>query len=103
MSKYIIHGGKSLAGDVVINGAKNAALGIVAASIMSDEMVTIENLPDVWEGFFLYGGNIETAESSQNLIVGFAANGAFALFKFNNQGRTHTAHEGQAAAGQALV
>ena len=46
MSKYIIHGGKSLAGDVVINGAKNAALGIVAASIMSDEMVTIENLPD---------------------------------------------------------
>lgn len=49
MSKYIIHGGKSLAGDVVINGAKNAALGIVAASIMSDEMVTIENLPDVWD------------------------------------------------------
>jgi len=49
MSKYIIYGGKSLAGDVVINGAKNAALGIVAASIMSDEMVTIENLPDVWD------------------------------------------------------
>ncbi|MBR5179004.1 MAG: UDP-N-acetylglucosamine 1-carboxyvinyltransferase [Lachnospiraceae bacterium] len=49
MSKYIIHGGKSLAGDVVINGAKNAALGIVAASVMSDEMVTIENLPDVWD------------------------------------------------------
>ena len=49
MSKYIIHGGKSLAGDVIINGAKNAALGIVAASIMSDEMVTIENLPDVWD------------------------------------------------------
>ncbi len=49
MSKYIIRGGKSLAGDVVINGAKNAALGIVAAAIMSDEMVTIENLPDVWD------------------------------------------------------
>ena len=49
MSKYIIHGGKSLAGDVVINGAKNAALGIVAASVMSDELVTIENLPDVWD------------------------------------------------------
>ena len=49
MSKYIIKGGKPLAGDVVINGAKNAALGIVAAAIMSDEMVTIENLPDVWD------------------------------------------------------
>ncbi len=49
MSKYIIKGGKPLAGDVVINGAKNAALGIVAAAIMSDDMVTIENLPDVWD------------------------------------------------------
>ncbi len=49
MSKYIIRGGKSLAGDVVINGAKNAALGIIAAAIMSDEMITIENIPDVWD------------------------------------------------------
>lgn len=49
MSKYVIKGGKSLAGDVVINGAKNAALGIVAAAIMTDEPVTIENLPDVWD------------------------------------------------------
>lgn len=49
MSKYVIRGGKSLAGDVVISGAKNAALGIVAAAIMSDDMVTIENLPDVWD------------------------------------------------------
>lgn len=49
MSKYVIKGGKPLAGDVVINGAKNAALGIVAAAIMTDEPVTIENLPDVWD------------------------------------------------------
>ena len=53
--------------------------------------------------FFLYSGNVETAESGQNLIVGFAANGAFALFEFDNQGRTHAAHDSQAAAGQALV
>jgi UDP-N-acetylglucosamine 1-carboxyvinyltransferase len=47
MDQYIIRGGKSLAGEVTISGAKNAALGILAAAIMTDEEVTIENLPDV--------------------------------------------------------
>lgn len=47
MGKYVVVGGKPLAGDVVISGAKNAALGILAAAIMTDELVTIENLPDV--------------------------------------------------------
>ena len=49
MDQYIIRGGQPLAGEVVINGAKNAALGIVAAAVMTDETVTIENLPDVWD------------------------------------------------------
>ncbi len=49
MDQYIIRGGQPLAGEVVINGAKNAALGIVAAAVMTDEPVTIENLPDVWD------------------------------------------------------
>ncbi len=47
MEQYIIKGGKALAGEVTIGGAKNAALGILAAAIMTDEQVTIENLPDV--------------------------------------------------------
>ncbi len=47
MKKYIIKGGTALAGEVEIGGAKNAALGIVAAAIMADETVTIDNLPDV--------------------------------------------------------
>ncbi|MBR5967498.1 MAG: UDP-N-acetylglucosamine 1-carboxyvinyltransferase [Lachnospiraceae bacterium] len=47
MEQYIIKGGCSLAGEVVINGAKNAALGVIAAAIMTDEPVIIENLPDV--------------------------------------------------------
>ncbi|MGN0164882.1 MAG: UDP-N-acetylglucosamine 1-carboxyvinyltransferase, partial [Lachnospiraceae bacterium] len=47
MDQYIIRGGKSLAGEVTIGGAKNAALGILAAAIMTDEKVTIENLPNV--------------------------------------------------------
>ena len=47
MEQYIIKGGNPLVGEVEIGGAKNAALPILAASIMADETVTIENLPDV--------------------------------------------------------
>ena len=47
MKKYIIKGGTALSGEVEIGGAKNAALGIVAAAIMADETVTIDNLPEV--------------------------------------------------------
>jgi UDP-N-acetylglucosamine 1-carboxyvinyltransferase len=47
MEEYIIKGGKQLSGEVNISGAKNAALGILAASIMTDETVTINNLPNV--------------------------------------------------------
>lgn len=47
MDRYIIKGGNPLEGEVEISGAKNAALGILAAAIMTDETVTIENLPDV--------------------------------------------------------
>ncbi|RKJ03338.1 UDP-N-acetylglucosamine 1-carboxyvinyltransferase [bacterium D16-54] len=47
MNQYIMKGGNPLVGEVQISGAKNAALGILAASIMTDENVVIENLPDV--------------------------------------------------------
>lgn len=47
MEQYVIRGGKPLIGEVNISGAKNAALGILAASIMTDEEVVIDNLPDV--------------------------------------------------------
>ena len=47
MEQYIIKGGNPLAGEVEIGGAKNAALGILAAAIMTDETVRIDNLPDV--------------------------------------------------------
>ena len=47
MEQYIIKGGKPLHGEVTIGGAKNAALGILSAAIMTDETVTIENLPNV--------------------------------------------------------
>jgi UDP-N-acetylglucosamine 1-carboxyvinyltransferase len=47
MEHYVIKGGTPLSGEVPIAGAKNAALAILAAAIMADEPVTIENVPDV--------------------------------------------------------
>lgn len=44
---YVIKGGIPLVGEVEIGGAKNAALAILAAAIMTDETVTIDNLPNV--------------------------------------------------------
>ena len=47
MEQYIIKGGHPLVGEVEIGGAKNAALAILAASIMTDDTVLVDNLPDV--------------------------------------------------------
>ncbi|MBQ8591641.1 MAG: UDP-N-acetylglucosamine 1-carboxyvinyltransferase [Lachnospiraceae bacterium] len=47
MEQYIIKGGNPLVGEVEIGGAKNAALPILAAAVMTDETVIIENMPDV--------------------------------------------------------
>ncbi len=47
MEQYVIKGGKPLKGEVEIGGAKNAALAIIAAAIMTDDTVVIDNLPDV--------------------------------------------------------
>ena len=47
MEQYIIKGGHPLVGEVEIGGAKNAALAILSAAIMTDDTVLIDNLPDV--------------------------------------------------------
>lgn len=47
MEQYVIKGGNPLVGEIEIGGAKNAALAILSAAIMTDETVTIENLPNV--------------------------------------------------------
>ena len=47
MEQYIIKGGNPLVGEVEIGGAKNAALAILAAAIMTAETVLIDYLPDV--------------------------------------------------------
>ncbi len=47
MEQYVIKGGNPLVGEVKIAGAKNAALAILAAAIMTDETILIENMPNV--------------------------------------------------------
>ena len=47
MEQYIMKGGNPLVGEVVIGGAKNAALGILASAIMTDGECLIDNMPDV--------------------------------------------------------
>jgi UDP-N-acetylglucosamine 1-carboxyvinyltransferase len=47
MEQYAIKGGNPLVGEVEVGGAKNAALPILAAALMTDETVYIDNIPDV--------------------------------------------------------
>jgi UDP-N-acetylglucosamine 1-carboxyvinyltransferase len=45
MQKLIVQGGLPLSGEVIISGAKNAALPILCASLLTDETLVIENVP----------------------------------------------------------
>lgn len=47
MSKFLIKGGNILSGEISVKGAKNSALKIIPASILSDDKITISNLPDI--------------------------------------------------------
>lgn len=47
MQQYVVRGGHPLNGEVPISGAKNAALGVLAAAVMADQEVTVRNLPAV--------------------------------------------------------
>ena len=45
MDKIKIRGGKKLEGKIYISGAKNAALPLICASLLTDETVTLTNMP----------------------------------------------------------
>ncbi len=47
VEKYIINGGKRLEGEVEISGAKNAAVAILPAVVLSDGICRIENIPNI--------------------------------------------------------
>lgn len=76
MEQYIMKGGNPLVGEVTIGGAKNAALGILAAAIMTDDDVLIDNLPDVrdinvlLEAIEEIGAKVERIDRHRVLING---------------------------------
>lgn len=47
MSRFIIQGGQSLSGEIEVSGAKNAALKMMAAALLTDEEVYLKNVPDI--------------------------------------------------------
>jgi UDP-N-acetylglucosamine 1-carboxyvinyltransferase len=47
MARFVIRGGKSLSGTVRVQGAKNAALKLIAGSLLSEEPCVLENVPNI--------------------------------------------------------
>ena len=47
MGTFIVHGGKTLRGEITPQGAKNEALQVICATLLTDEKVTIKNIPDI--------------------------------------------------------
>jgi len=47
MSRFIIEGNRNLSGEIKVSGNKNAALPIIAATVLTDEICILENLPDI--------------------------------------------------------
>ena len=47
MNAFEIHGGKSLKGEITPQGAKNEALQVLCAALLTDEKVTLNNVPDI--------------------------------------------------------
>ena len=47
MDKIVVSGGKPLHGDVQISGAKNAALPVLTAALLTEETCTFSNIPDL--------------------------------------------------------
>lgn len=47
MRQLVIEGGKQLSGEIKISGAKNSVVGLIPAAILSDEEVTLYNVPNI--------------------------------------------------------
>ena len=62
MDKFVIRGGNPLVGTIRVSGAKNAALPAMAAAILTDEPVVLENIPDVRD-----------IQTERNLLVSMGA------------------------------
>src|SRR5215470_14180290 len=62
MDKFVIRGGNPLVGSIRVSGAKNAALPAMAAAILTEDAVILENIPDVRD-----------IQTERNLLVSMGA------------------------------
>ena len=62
MSKFIIQGGKRLEGEVKISGSKNAALPLMACSMLTDDVIVLNNIPNIE----FYAGDVGKILSRKN-------------------------------------
>ncbi|MFH0840905.1 MAG: UDP-N-acetylglucosamine 1-carboxyvinyltransferase [bacterium] len=75
MSKFIIQGGNRLSGSIRVNGAKNAALKIIPAALLSNQQITIHNMPQIedidrsLEIFQDLGGSVEKNKRTYTLKI----------------------------------
>ena len=73
MSEYIIKGGKKIEGEVEISGSKNAALPIIAATILNGGKSTLYNVPNIHDTKMMFeilkklGGNV--TKKSNKIII----------------------------------
>ena len=75
MSEYFINGGIPLNGTIKVSGNKNAALPCIAAALLTDEPVTLRNIPDIedvrvmLDVFAALGGEVEKSEANVFKLV----------------------------------
>ena len=73
MEKYVIKGGRRLSGSITAESAKNSVLPILAASILTDEEVIIENCPKINDVLtmvkILSSLGVKTCFQENNLII----------------------------------
>lgn len=71
MEKFIIQGGRKLSGEIKVNGAKNAALKVLAASLLTDQEWTVSNVPQIEDIFrlleLLKGVGVEIKNNSKGV------------------------------------
>jgi UDP-N-acetylglucosamine 1-carboxyvinyltransferase len=75
MDSILIKGGARLCGSIKISGSKNATLPIIAAALLTDQEVTISNIPKLTDIYTMkhliecHGGNIELADEGDQLSM----------------------------------
>ena len=72
MTKYVIHGGKPLFGEIDISGAKNAAVAIIPAALLVDGVCRIENIPQISDVTLIL--NILQELGAEKIVVGYPKN-----------------------------